>query len=66
MALVQVLFSPLERVSRMAMFGVIGGLAAIAGPIVGGLLIQADVFDLGWRVVFLINVPVGLGAVLAG
>lgn len=66
MALVQVLFSPLERVSRMAMFGVIGGLAAIAGPILGGLLIQADVFDLGWRVVFLINVPVGLGAVLAG
>lgn len=66
MALVQVLFEPLERVSRMAMFGVIGGLAAIAGPILGGLLIEANLFELGWRAVFLINLPVGLGAVIAG
>lgn len=66
MALVQVLFEPLERVSRMAMFGVIGGLAAIAGPILGGMLIEANLFELGWRVVFLINLPVGLGAVIAG
>ncbi|RVU07561.1 MFS transporter [Novosphingobium umbonatum] len=66
MALVQVLFDPLERVSRMAMFGIIGGLASIAGPILGGILIEANLFDLGWRVVFLINLPVGLGAVIAG
>ncbi|WDF74769.1 MFS transporter [Novosphingobium sp. KACC 22771] len=66
MALVQVLFSPLERVSRMAMFGVIGGLAAIAGPILGGMLIEANLFELGWRAVFLINLPVGIGAVIAG
>jgi hypothetical protein len=31
MALVQILFDPVERVARMAMFGIIGGLAAIAG-----------------------------------
>jgi MFS family permease len=66
MALVQVLFDPLERVARMAMFGVIGGLAAIAGPILGGLLIAANVFGLGWRVVFLINLPVGALAIVAG
>jgi predicted MFS family arabinose efflux permease len=28
--------------------------------VVGGLLVQADVFGTGWRPVFLINVPVGL------
>ena len=39
MALMQVLFDPLERVARLAMFGLIGGVAAIAGPILGGLLI---------------------------
>lgn len=59
MAVVQVLYNPLERVSRLAWFGVIGGLAAILGPIVGGLLIEADIFGLGWRMIFLINLPIG-------
>lgn len=66
MALLQVLFSPLERVSKLALFGLIGGLASIAGPILGGVLIEANLFDLGWRLVFLINVPVGLFAILTG
>ena len=65
MALLQVLFDPLERVARMALFGVVGGLAAIAGPILGGILIDADVFGLGWRLLFLINVPVGVVTILA-
>jgi MFS family permease len=50
----------------MAMFGIIGGLAAIAGPVIGGLLIEANLFGLGWRLLFLINLPVGIGAVIAG
>ena len=29
----------------------------------GGLLIRADLFGLGWRVVFLVNIPIGLAAV---
>ncbi|MBC2665500.1 MFS transporter [Novosphingobium flavum] len=66
MALLQVLFEPLERVAKLALFGVIGGLAAIAGPILGGLLIEADLFGLGWRLVFLINLPVGIAALAAG
>ncbi len=65
MALLQVLFDPLERVSKLAMFGVIGGLAAIAGPILGGMLIEADVLGLGWRLIFIINLPVGLLAIVA-
>lgn len=64
LALMQVLFNPLERVARMAMFGLIGGLAAIAGPILGGLLIKADILGLGWRIVFLINLPVGIVAMV--
>lgn len=66
MALLQVLFNPLERVSKLAMFGLVGGLASIAGPILGGLLIKANLFDLGWRLVFLINLPVGLFAIISG
>lgn len=48
-------------------FGFLGmtlGLAAIAGQIVGGFLVEADIFDLGWRTIFLINVPVGAFAIL--
>jgi len=66
MAIVQVLYTPLERVSKLAYFGVIVGLAAILGPIVGGLLIELNLFDLGWRLVFLINLPIGLAAIAVG
>ena len=51
---------------ELAYFGVIVGLAAILGPILGGILIEWDVFGLGWRLVFLINLPIGLGAFLVG
>jgi EmrB/QacA subfamily drug resistance transporter len=66
MALMQVLFDPLERVSKLALFGLIGGLAAIGGPVLGGLLIEANLLGLGWRLVFLINLPLGLLALAAG
>lgn len=66
MAIVQHLFSPLERVSKLAWFGVIGGLAAIVGPIVGGFLIELNLFGLGWRLIFLINLPIGAIAFWAG
>lgn len=66
MAVVQLLFTPLERVTRLAYFGVILGLAAILGPILGGVLIELDLLGLGWRTIFLINVPIGLGVILLG
>ncbi|MEV7236610.1 MFS transporter [Streptomyces sp. NPDC051020] len=40
------------------------GLAAVFGQLIGGVLIHADLFGLGWRACFLINVPIGI-AVLA-
>lgn len=66
MAVVQLLYSPLERVKRLAYFGLTLGLAAIIGPIIGGMLIALDLFGLGWRTIFLINVPIGLGVILLG
>jgi EmrB/QacA subfamily drug resistance transporter len=66
MAIVQILYSPSERIGRLAFFGVLGGLAAILGPIVGGILIKADILGLGWRMVFLINLPIGVIGLAAG
>ncbi len=41
-------------------YGLTMGLAAVFGQLIGGALIQSDLFGLGWRACFLINVPVGL------
>ena len=41
------------------------GLSAIAGPLLGGVLVDADLFGLGWRIIFLINVPIGIATVIA-
>lgn len=44
----------------MAGYGVAAGLGSIAGQILGGALVQADVAGLGWRLIFLVNVPICL------
>jgi len=48
-----------ERARAISLWGAIGGLSLAAGPVVGGALIHI----LGWRSVFLINVPIGLAAI---
>ncbi|MEU6857261.1 MFS transporter [Glycomyces sp. NPDC046736] len=49
-----------------ALFGPLIGLASIAGPIVAGFLVDADVAGTGWRSIFLINLPLGLAALVLG
>jgi EmrB/QacA subfamily drug resistance transporter len=66
LAIVQVTFPPQEKGLAFSMFGVTAGLASVAGPITGGLLISADIFGLDWRPIFLVNVPLGLLTIVAG
>ena len=65
LAVIQVIFPPAERIKALAGFGVTAGLGTVSGPLIGGLLIQHNLFGLGWRPIFLINVPVGVLAVAA-
>jgi EmrB/QacA subfamily drug resistance transporter len=65
LAVIQVIFPPKERIKALAGFGVTAGLGTVSGPLLGGLLIQHNLFGLGWRPIFLINVPVGIIAVVA-
>lgn len=66
MALMQVLYLPERRVRVFAIFGILGGVSGALGPIIGGLLIKANWFDLDWRLVFFINLPVGVFSFVAG
>ncbi len=58
---------PAQRIGKaFGVFGPVIGLSTILGPIVAGLLIRADLFGTGWRMVFAINAPLGLYALLVG
>jgi EmrB/QacA subfamily drug resistance transporter len=52
--------------SVFGIFGPMMGLAATFGPILGGWLVGADLFGLSWRAIFLVNVPVGIAALVFG
>ena len=55
-----------RRTRALARYGATGGLAAVLGQVLGGLLVSANIDGLGWRPIFLVNVPIGLaGLVLA-
>ncbi|MFC9846524.1 MFS transporter [Streptomyces sp. NPDC060223] len=55
-----------RRAKAMSLYGATAGLSMVAGQILGGVLIAADIAGTGWRAVFLVNVPVViLGLVLA-
>lgn len=66
MALVQVMYPPEQRYKVYTVFGFLGGFSAALGPIIGGLLIDANWFNLGWRLTFLINLPIGIFSLVAG
>src|SRR5215469_13873708 len=53
------------RIRAISIYGMVMGLAATSGQLIGGILIRADVAGLGWRAIFWINVPIGVAALLA-
>ena len=59
-SLIQIMFAPHERMKPLAIYGLLGGLATMLGPVIGGLIIGADWFGLGWRPIFLVNLPIGI------
>ncbi|GAB1515787.1 MFS transporter [Actinophytocola sp. KF-1] len=49
-----------------ALLGPVIGLATVLGPVIAGLLVDADLFGTGWRMVFAINLPLGAFALVVG
>ena len=61
LGLILATFPPEGRHSAVRTWTAVGGLAAALGPAVGGILVAAS-----WRWVFLVNLPIGLAALVAG
>ena len=61
---VQALYPPKQRAGVYGIAGAVTGLAAVAGPLLGGALVTSNVLDLGWRTIFLVNVPIGVGVLI--
>jgi len=54
------------RARALGAYGATGGIAVVVGQLFGGLLVSADIAGMGWRPIFLVNVPVGIvGVVMA-
>ncbi|GAA0384126.1 MFS transporter [Microbispora corallina] len=64
LSIINVTYTGDDRPRAFAGYGAALGLATVGGQVIGGLLIAADVFGLGWRACFLVNLPIGLVTLL--
>jgi EmrB/QacA subfamily drug resistance transporter len=55
------LFPPERRAGTFAVFGILAGVAVVAGPTLGGFIVT----HFGWRWIFYVNVPVGIATLVA-
>ncbi|GAA1541953.1 MFS transporter [Streptomyces albidochromogenes] len=66
LATLHVTFDEGSRAKAFGLYGTVMSLGSVIGPVLGGVLTQADLFGLGWRPIFLINLPIGIAAVVLG
>lgn len=66
LASVQAIFPESEKPLALSLYGAVFGLAAVLGQALGGILISLDLFGMGWRMVFLVNLPAALLVMVFG
>ncbi|MFI2236502.1 MFS transporter [Streptomyces chrestomyceticus] len=66
LSIIHVTFPERERGKVFGIYGAVMSLGTIAGPLVSALLVQGDLFGLGWRPIFLVNLPLGIAGLIAG
>jgi MFS family permease len=65
LAIIQASLQGSERQRALAAFGATLGAGAVIGQLTGGLLVQLNLAGLGWRPIFLVNLPIGMLTFLA-
>jgi EmrB/QacA subfamily drug resistance transporter len=65
LASIHALFPPRERGRALSIYGITLGFSSVIGQLLGGALVGANVDGLGWRLIFLINVPIVVVAAIA-
>jgi EmrB/QacA subfamily drug resistance transporter len=60
--MIKEVFDDQEITKVFGIFGPMMGFSILAAPILAGALVEADLWGIGWRLVFLINVPIGIAA----
>ena len=66
LSLIQRSYTGTARARAMRLYAAVIAGGAVAGQILGGLLVTADLFGSTWRSVFLINVPIGAALLILG
>lgn len=66
LGVIKSVFPPKELATAFGAYGPAMGLASVGGPVLAGALIAGDIAGTGWRMIFLINLPLGLFVLLAG
>lgn len=66
LGMIQHYFRGDERGRAFGYFGTAVGFSVAIGPVLGGLLIELGGPELGWRLTFLVNVPIGIIAIILG
>jgi EmrB/QacA subfamily drug resistance transporter len=64
LAIIGVTYQGEERTKAITLYGLVLGLGAVSGQLIGGLLIHFDILGLGWRSCYLVNLPIGLAALV--
>jgi EmrB/QacA subfamily drug resistance transporter len=66
LAIIGVTYAGEERTKAITLYGLVLGLGAVSGQLIGGLLIHFDILGLSWRSCYLVNLPIGLAALAVG
>jgi len=64
-SLIQRNFTGPARAQALSMWAATLALGGLVGQVLGGVLVSADLLGMGWRPVFLVNVPIGLVLLIA-
>ena len=64
MSTIQAALKEPAKTRLLSYYAAIGGLSAAVGQLLGGVIVWADLGGLGWRLIFLINLPLGVVAAL--